>query len=264
MFSPQKEVPFAGHPSVGTAHAVLQAGLAAPVDGVLVQDGIAGALPLRVSGEGAQQRIAIRTPRAQLAETTEAGDPRLQAALKGWPLGALPSRGVARPQVTAAQAAPTLGWPANGSSLFGVQPGGKGLHAGVGEPIGAQHHAQRIAAAGVGGEDIELQPIHVSFPPCRSLDRTEVRRHLGVASPPLGHDREAGEKTCGRDRFARAGGGLGAVRGHQRTDRDRRRCAGQPRSRGGAGRAPRGFPGRAGPGPRGAGRAPRRAAGPAG
>jgi PhzF family phenazine biosynthesis protein len=61
MFSPQKEVPFAGHPSVGTAHAVLQAGLAAPVDGVLVQDGIAGALPLRVSGEGAQQRIAIRT-----------------------------------------------------------------------------------------------------------------------------------------------------------------------------------------------------------
>ncbi|HDX0912026.1 TPA: PhzF family phenazine biosynthesis protein, partial [Stenotrophomonas maltophilia] len=36
MFSPQKEVPFAGHPSVGTAHAVLQAGLAAAVDGVLV------------------------------------------------------------------------------------------------------------------------------------------------------------------------------------------------------------------------------------
>ncbi len=68
MFSPQKEVPFAGHPSVGTAHAVLQVGLAGAVDGVLVQDGIAGALPLRVSGEGTQQRIAIRT-RAQLAET---------------------------------------------------------------------------------------------------------------------------------------------------------------------------------------------------
>lgn len=90
MFSPQKEVPFAGHPSVGTAHAVLQAGLATPIDGVLVQDGIAGALPLRVSGEGTQQRIAIRTPRAQLAETAEACDPRLQAALRGWPLGSLP------------------------------------------------------------------------------------------------------------------------------------------------------------------------------
>jgi hypothetical protein len=28
------------------------------------------------------------------------------------------------------------------------------------------------------------------------LDRTEVRRHLGVASSPLGHDREAGEKRA--------------------------------------------------------------------
>ncbi|RBK44349.1 PhzF family phenazine biosynthesis protein, partial [Xanthomonas oryzae pv. oryzae] len=34
IFSPQKEVPFAGHPSVGTAHAALEAGLAAPIDGV--------------------------------------------------------------------------------------------------------------------------------------------------------------------------------------------------------------------------------------
>ncbi len=90
MFSPQKEVPFAGHPSVGTAHAVLHAGLAVPQDGLLVQDGIAGALPLQVSGEGEQQRIAIRTPRAQLAETAQASDDRLQAALRGWPLGALP------------------------------------------------------------------------------------------------------------------------------------------------------------------------------
>ena len=90
MFSPQKEVPFAGHPSVGTAHAVLQAGLATAVDGLLVQDGIAGALPLQVTGDGAQQRIAIRTPRAQLAETADPADPRLQAALAGWPLGTLP------------------------------------------------------------------------------------------------------------------------------------------------------------------------------
>ena len=33
MFSPRREVPFAGHPSVGTAHAVLDAGLAVPRDG---------------------------------------------------------------------------------------------------------------------------------------------------------------------------------------------------------------------------------------
>ncbi|MCS4233849.1 PhzF family phenazine biosynthesis protein [Stenotrophomonas sp. BIGb0135] len=90
MFSPQKEVPFAGHPSVGTAHAVLEAGLAAPLEGVLVQDGIAGALPLRVAGDGAARSIAIRTPRASVAEVTTAADPRLQAALVGWALGALP------------------------------------------------------------------------------------------------------------------------------------------------------------------------------
>lgn len=90
MFSPQKEVPFAGHPSVGTAHAVLEAGLAAPVDGILVQDGIAGALPLRVAGEGAARSIAIRTPRASVADVTTAADPRLQAALAGWTLGVLP------------------------------------------------------------------------------------------------------------------------------------------------------------------------------
>ncbi|ATS21959.1 phenazine biosynthesis protein PhzF family [Xanthomonas phaseoli pv. phaseoli] len=89
MFSPQKEVPFAGHPSVGTAHAVLEAGLAAPQDGVLVQDGIAGRLPLRVEQRGSHRSIAIRTPRARVAEQVNADDPRLRDALQGWPLGTL-------------------------------------------------------------------------------------------------------------------------------------------------------------------------------
>ncbi|MBB4132536.1 PhzF family phenazine biosynthesis protein [Xanthomonas sp. 3075] len=90
MFSPQKEVPFAGHPSVGTAHAVLEAGLAAPDDGVLIQDGIAGQLPLRVEQIAGHRSIAIRTPRARVAEQVEADDPRLRDALRGWPLGSLP------------------------------------------------------------------------------------------------------------------------------------------------------------------------------
>ncbi|MES2672498.1 MAG: PhzF family phenazine biosynthesis isomerase, partial [Pseudomonadota bacterium] len=68
IFSPRREVPFAGHPSVGTAHAVLEAGLATPRDGLLVQDGIAGKLPLRVTGEGLKRTIAVRTPRASVRE----------------------------------------------------------------------------------------------------------------------------------------------------------------------------------------------------
>ena len=90
MFSPKKEVPFAGHPSVGTAHVVLDAGLAAPRDGLLLQEGIAGVLPLRVDMDGGVRRIAIRTPRAQLVETAEARGARLAEALDWLPAGALP------------------------------------------------------------------------------------------------------------------------------------------------------------------------------
>jgi len=90
MFSPRREVPFAGHPSVGTAHAVLEAGLATPRDGLLVQHGIAGKLPLRVDGEGHARTIAVRTPRASVREIAAADDPRLREVLAGLPLGALP------------------------------------------------------------------------------------------------------------------------------------------------------------------------------
>lgn len=90
IFSPRREVPFAGHPSVGTAHAVLEAGLASPQDGLLVQDGIAGKLPLRVAGSGRERTIAVRTPRAQLLDTADATDPRLRAALGNLPMGGLP------------------------------------------------------------------------------------------------------------------------------------------------------------------------------
>lgn len=90
IFSPRREVPFAGHPSVGTAHAVLEAGLAQPRDGLLVQDGMAGQLPLRVAGSGRERTIAVRTPRAHVAEIAQPDDARLADALAGLPLGALP------------------------------------------------------------------------------------------------------------------------------------------------------------------------------
>lgn len=94
MFSPRREVPFAGHPSVGTAHAVLEAGLAAPRDGLLgnllIQDGIAGKLPLRVTGHGPSRTIAVRTPRASVREIAHRDDPRLRDVLRTLPLGELP------------------------------------------------------------------------------------------------------------------------------------------------------------------------------
>ena len=90
IFSPRREVPFAGHPSVGTAHAVLDAGLATTRDGILVQQGIAGSLPLRVEGEGHERTIAVRTPRASVREIAGHDDPRLRATLPGLSLGGLP------------------------------------------------------------------------------------------------------------------------------------------------------------------------------
>src|SRR3546814_593814 len=75
--------------------------------------------------------------------------------------------------------------------------------------------------------------------PFRYLDRAQVRRHLGVAPPPLGHHRPAGETARRRKRRARAGGGLGALGRHQRAAGDRRRRARSRRADLGAGRAPR-------------------------
>jgi len=90
IFSPRREVPFAGHPSIGSAHAVLDAGLATPRDGVLVQECAVGLLPIRVQGEGRERRLAVRAPRARVLETGRGDDPRLAPVLSGMDRGALP------------------------------------------------------------------------------------------------------------------------------------------------------------------------------
>jgi len=90
IFSPRREVPFAGHPSIGSAHAVLDAGLATARDGQLVQECAVGLLPIEVRGEGRDRRLAVRAPRARVLEIGQPDDPRLFAALEGFTAGALP------------------------------------------------------------------------------------------------------------------------------------------------------------------------------
>jgi PhzF family phenazine biosynthesis protein len=51
IFTPRAELPFAGHPTIGSAHAVLEAGIAKPKDGRLRQECGAGILDLRVDGD---------------------------------------------------------------------------------------------------------------------------------------------------------------------------------------------------------------------
>lgn len=64
IFTPRQELPFAGHPSVGAAWAALETGIA-PERDTLVQECAAGLLPVRVTGQGPQRTIHLRTPRAQ-------------------------------------------------------------------------------------------------------------------------------------------------------------------------------------------------------
>lgn len=81
IFTPRQELPFAGHPSVGSAHAALESGLATAIDGALVQECAAGLLPMRVDGPAGAIRISVRAPRARAIDTTP--DPAVWAAALG-------------------------------------------------------------------------------------------------------------------------------------------------------------------------------------
>lgn len=86
IFTPKQELPFAGHPSVGTAHAVLERGLVLARNGQLVQECAAGLLPLRVDGDGTSRRLHVRAPRGT---ERQADATAILASLQGAPFGAL-------------------------------------------------------------------------------------------------------------------------------------------------------------------------------
>jgi len=52
IFTPSRELPFAGHPTLGTCHAWLSAGGSASRDGVIVQQCGAGLVPVRQTADG--------------------------------------------------------------------------------------------------------------------------------------------------------------------------------------------------------------------
>jgi len=63
IFYPRGELPFAGHPTIGSAHAALEAGVLTKRE--FVMECGAGLLPLRVEGEGPQRRIFVKAPEAK-------------------------------------------------------------------------------------------------------------------------------------------------------------------------------------------------------
>lgn len=62
IFTPKSELPFAGHPTLGSAHAMIAAGLAAPRNGKLVQQCGVGLVEIGVSDAD----LSFRLPPAQI------------------------------------------------------------------------------------------------------------------------------------------------------------------------------------------------------
>lgn len=91
IFTPTKEIPFAGHPTIGSAHAALDAGLVKPdAAGVIWQECGAGVLPIRVEGEGPQRELFVQSPKARIVGDASHGGETLSAVLYGVQLGTLP------------------------------------------------------------------------------------------------------------------------------------------------------------------------------
>jgi PhzF family phenazine biosynthesis protein len=89
IFTPTSELPFAGHPTIGSCHAVIEAGIVTPHDGRLVQECGAGNLPLRITGAEEERWIHVEAPEAVLIGEYPELAPELSAAL-GHPIAETP------------------------------------------------------------------------------------------------------------------------------------------------------------------------------
>lgn len=81
IFTPLSELPFAGHPSVGAAYAVLVSGRVDGSKRELLQECAAGLLPVRVEGDGVERVIQVQAPDARFAPPDPALAPLLAQAL---------------------------------------------------------------------------------------------------------------------------------------------------------------------------------------
>ncbi len=78
IFTPEQELPFAGHPSIGTAFALVQAGLVQPKNGLLKMQCKAGILQLRLDQS---KKIFVRVPKPQLRNFVDVDLAKLSDAL---------------------------------------------------------------------------------------------------------------------------------------------------------------------------------------
>jgi PhzF family phenazine biosynthesis protein len=77
IFTPRSELPFAGHPTIGSAHAVLEHGLKPKHPGRLVQECGRGLVTIEIDGE----RLFLALPKPNVRELSGAQSAELAAAL---------------------------------------------------------------------------------------------------------------------------------------------------------------------------------------
>jgi PhzF family phenazine biosynthesis protein len=82
IYTPNAELPFAGHPTIGSAHALLEAGVVAAHDGRLVQQCGAGLVNLAVEAYRHGERwISFELPQPTITPLSTDGIAELEAAL---------------------------------------------------------------------------------------------------------------------------------------------------------------------------------------
>lgn len=89
IFTPHKEIPFAGHPTIGSAHAVLETAFAPGESGQLVQECLAGLLPIQIEGQGSARELFVAAPASRVLIDGAPARARLATILSHIDLGPL-------------------------------------------------------------------------------------------------------------------------------------------------------------------------------
>jgi PhzF family phenazine biosynthesis protein len=90
IFTPTREIAFAGHPSIGSAHAALDTRFAKAIDGRLIQQCGAGLLPIRIEGLHERRELFVQAPRATDVTAEARGAELVRKVVSDRALGALP------------------------------------------------------------------------------------------------------------------------------------------------------------------------------
>ncbi len=81
IFTPRGELPFAGHPTLGSAHALLESDASLSGKTRLMQECQAGLLELHINGEGSERKISVQVPQPKVSRVGVELSRRVGAAL---------------------------------------------------------------------------------------------------------------------------------------------------------------------------------------